>query len=230
MAGRADVLRGLGATLQGLKARLGNIGMGGPAKQVRVGVVGKGDNIEYMAPVRNLGNAVEASPSTTRQLAEMLVPNSLLAGGLTYMGTGDLGQAALAAGLDFGVGAGGVALAGRFAPGRSGTLTYRNKEGKEISQSHYQPSMPQNIAMGASPVVSTLLLAGMQPPYQPQNQEQVATQQDTQRQAVNNLQQELIAPGTNFQIQGLPQRALTGEASYVAPNALDPYGLSRGAI
>jgi len=66
MAGRADVLRGLGATLQGLKARLGNIGMGGPAKQVRVGVVGKGDNIEYMAPVRNLGNAVEASPSTTR--------------------------------------------------------------------------------------------------------------------------------------------------------------------
>jgi hypothetical protein len=230
MAGRADVLRGLGATLQGLKARLGNIGMGGPAKQVRVGVVGKGDNIEYMAPVRNLGNAVEASPSTTRQLAEMLVPNSLLAGGLTYMGTGDLGQAALAAGLDFGVGAGGVALAGRFAPGRSGTLTYRNKEGKEISQSHYQPSMPQNIAMGASPVVSTLLLAGMQPPYKPQNQEQVAAQQDAQRQAVNNLQQELTVPGTNFQIQGLPQRALTGEQSYVAPNVLDPYGLSRGMM
>jgi hypothetical protein len=230
MAGRADVLRGLGATLQGLKARLGNIGMGGPTKQVRVGVVGKGDNIEYMAPVRNLGNAVEASPSTTRQLAEMLVPNSLLAGGLTYMGTGDLGQAALAAGLDFGVGAGGVALAGRFAPGRSGTLTYRNKEGKEISQSHYQPSMPQNIAMGASPVVSTLLLAGMQPPYKPQNQEQVAAQQDAQRQAVNNLQQELTVPGTNFQIQGLPQRALTGEQSYVAPNVLDPYGLSRGMM
>jgi hypothetical protein len=70
----------------------------------------------------------------------------------------------------------------------------------------------------------------MQPPYKPQNQEQVAAQQDAQRQAVNNLQQELTVPGTNFQIQGLPQRALTGEQSYVAPNVLDPYGLSRGMM
>ncbi len=223
MAGRADVLRGLGATLQGLKARLGNVGMGAPVQQVRVSGPGVG-------AVRNLGNAVEASPSTTRQLAEMLVPNSLLAGGLTYMGTGDIGQAALAAGLDFGIGAGGVALAGRMSPGMSGTLSYKNKEGKTVTRSHYQPSLPQNIAMGASPVISTMLLAGMQPPYQPQSQEQVATQQDAQRQAVNDLQQELTVPGTNFQIQGLPQRALTGEASYVATNALDPYGLSRGAL
>ena len=223
MAGRADLLRGLGETLKGLRSRLGGLGMGGAVQEVRVSGPG-------VTAVRSLGNAVEATPSATRQIAEMLIPNSLLVGGLNYMATGDIGQSALAAGLDLGVGAGGMALAGRFAPGRSGTLTYRNKEGKSVTQSHYQPSMPQNIAMGASPIVSSLLLAGMQPPYQPQNQEQVATQQDIQRQQVNSLQQQMVIPGTQFQVQGLPQRALTGEASYVPPNALDPFGLSRGAI
>ena len=221
---RNDIFKGLGATLQGLKSRLGNVGIGTPPIQ-QVTVTGPG-----VSAVRSMAQAAPTTGPSGRQLAELLAPNALLTGGLTLMSTGDLGQAALATGLDVGLGAGGLALAGKFAPGRAGTLTYTNKEGKTVSDKIYRPSIPQEALLGATPIASSMLLAGMTPPYQPQGQQQIATQQDVQRTAVNNLQQELNVPGTQFQLQGLPQRVVTGQTSYVPPNVLDPYGLSRGAI
>lgn len=220
---RPDFLKGLGATLQGLKTKLGKVGIGAPGTQ-QVNVSGPGiSNVRAVAqaPVEMAGG---------RQIAELLVPGALLTGGLTLAGTGDVGQAVGATALDLGISAGGLALAGRFAPGRLGALTYKNRKGETVTDKVYRPSIAQDLAMQASPVVTSLIMAGTQPPYQPQNQEQVATQQEQQRVAVNGLQQQLNVPGTQFQLQGLPQRALTGEAAYIPPNVLDPYGLSRGTI
>lgn len=221
---RTDILKGLGAALQGLKSRLGKVGIGTPPIQ-EVMVSGPG-----VSAVRSVAQAAPKVGPTARQVAELLAPNALLTGGLTLMSTGDIGQAALATGLDVGLGAGGLALAGKFAPGRAGALTYTNKQGKTVTDQIYRPSIAQEAMLSATPIGAHMIMAGMTPPYQPHNQQQTASQQDAQRVAVNNLQQELSVPGTQFQLQGLPERVVTSEGSYVPPNVLDPYGLSRGMI
>ena len=221
---RTNIFQGLRSTLQGLKTKLGNVGMGAPNVQ-QVNVTGPG-----ISQVRSVQQPAVQQLAGGRQIAELLVPGALVTGGVTLMGTGDPGQAALATALDLGIGAGGMALAGKFAPGRLGNLTYVNRKGETVTDKIYRPSMAQDVAIQASPILGGLVLAGMQKPYQPGNQQQTATQQDAQRVAVNNLQQELNVPGTQFQLQGLPGRVVTGEGSYVPPNVLDPYGLSRGMI
>lgn len=225
MAVRPSVLKDLGTALNSLKARLGRVGIGTPPVQ-QVRVTGPG-----VAQVQSVAQAAQPLAGTgARQIAEVLLPNALVTGGLTLAGTGDPLQAAGATALDLGLGAGGLALAGRFAPGRLGMLTHVNRKGETVIDKIYRPSMAQDVALTLTPIGTSMIMAGMQKPYQPQGQQQVAAQQDVQRVAVNNLQQEMNVPGTQFQLQGLPNRVLTGESSYIPPNVLDPYGLSRGAI
>jgi hypothetical protein len=215
----------LNTALNSLKTRLGRVGIGTPPIQ-QVSVSGPG-----VSQVRSAVQAAQPLAGTgARQIAEVLLPNALVTGGLTLVGTGDPIQAASTTALDLALGAGGLALAGKFAPGRLGNLTYVNRKGETVTDKIYRPSMAQDVALTLTPIASSMIMAGMQKPYQPQGQQQVATQQDAQRIAVNNLQQEMNVPGTQFQLQGLPERAVTGQASYIPPNVLDPYGLSRGAI
>lgn len=225
MAVRPGAFQNLGTTLNSLKERLGRVGIGTPPVQ-QVRVTGPG-----VSNVQAVAQAAQPLVGTgARQIAEVLLPNALVTGGLTLVGTGDPLQAAGATALDLGLGAGGLALAGRFAPGRLGTLTHVNRKGETVTDKIYRPSIPQDVALTLTPVATSMIMAGMQKPYQPQGQQQVAAQQDVQRVAVNNLQQEMNVPGTQFQLQGLPSRVVTGESSYVPANALDPYGLSRGAL
>lgn len=215
----------LRAALNSLKTRLGRVGIATPPIQ-QVAVSGPG-----VSQVRSVAQAAPQNMgSGARQIAEILAPNALMMGGATLLATGDPVQAVGAAGLDAALAAGGLALAGRFAPGRLGMLTHVNRKGETVTDKIYRPSFLQETALAVTPIGTSMLMAGMQKPYQPQGQQQVATQQDAQRVAVNNLQQEMNVPGTQFQLQGLPSRVVTGEGSYIPHNVLDPYGLSRGAI
>ena len=130
-------------------------------------------------------------------------------------------------------------LAGKFAPGTLGSITYKDATGRLTTKPQFIPSMPQSIAQTISPIITSLaispLTAGQQQVQQQQlnNVDQTSSiyQQSLQRDYLNNLRVESLSPGTNFQMQGL-------ESTYnpytniplQVPQSLDPYGLSRGSI
>lgn len=224
MAVSPGILRGLGVALGSIKSKLNRVGIGTPPiQQVRV----SGPGVSQVQPVAQAAMQAAQRPGA-RQLGEILLPNALVTGGLTLAATGDPMQAVGATGLDLALGAGGLALAGKFAPGRLGTLTHTNRKGEVVTDKIYKPSIAQETALAITPLGTSMIMAGMNQPYVPQSQQQTAAQQDAQRVAINDLQQELNVPGTQFQLQGLPERVIAGEGAYVPPNVLDPYGLSSG--
>jgi hypothetical protein len=132
------------------------------------------------------------------------------------MGQGPVAGAAYAAG-DFLLNYPVVAAARKMFPGTpAGTATIVTKTGEKIvKELPYMPSNVENaLNMGASlasmPLVDAVTQGALYNQVQavePTNisQEQQIYQQTVQRQKVNNLQQQALAPGTQFQAQGIEQ-------------------------
>jgi len=105
-----------------------------------------------------------------------------------------------------------IRTAKRLFPGTPATISYKTKAGEKIVKDIVQPSGAETAANILGSFVSAplvdyatqgALLAQNQ--IEPKNisQEQQLYQQSMQRQAVNNLKQQALAPGTQFQMQGL---------------------------
>lgn len=107
-----------------------------------------------------------------------------------------------------------IRAARRVFPGNPATLTYKTKAGEQIIKDIVQPSVVENVAnivgsFASAPLVDYATQGALlgQNQIEPKNisQEQQIYQQSLQRQQVNNLQQQALAPGTQFQMQGIEQ-------------------------
>jgi len=153
---------------------------------------------------------------TSRQAAKAALPGAALNFAVGTLTGGPVAGAAYAAG-DFLLNYPLVGLARKTFPGTpAGTATIKTPAGKTITKElAYQPSGPeQAINLGASLASMPLVdLATQGALYQnaqivePTNisQEQQIYQQAVQRQQINNLQKQALAPGTQFQMQGVEQ-------------------------
>jgi hypothetical protein len=118
-------------------------------------------------------------------------------------------------------------------PGGKGTIT--TKGGKTITREiPYSPSAVENIAnIGASfasmPLVDLATQGALYTNAQviePTNisQEQQLYQQTLQRQSINNLRQQALAPGTQFQMQGIEQTSFHYPGITLPPELLEMMG------
>lgn len=115
-----------------------------------------------------------------------------------------------------------IGLARRIAPGTPGGMaTIRTAAGKVIEKEI--PHMPSQLesavnfggSLLAAPLVDIATQGKLYPQTQQvaqveptqQSQEQQLYQQALQRQQINQLQQQALAPGTQFQMQGIEQTA-----------------------
>lgn len=153
---------------------------------------------------------------TSRQAAKAALPGAGLNFAVGTLTGGPVAGAAYAAG-DFLLNYPLVGLARKAFPGTpAGTATIKTPAGQKIVKDlPYMPSGPeQAINLGASLASMPLVdLATQGALYQnaqvvePTNisQEQQIYQQAIQRQQINNLQQQALSPGTQFQMQGIEQ-------------------------
>ena len=95
-------------------------------------------------------------------------------------------------------------------PGTPATMSCKTKAGEQIIKDIVQPSPVEtaaNIAgsFASMPLVDLATQGALLPQVQPTDisQEQQLYQQARQREQVNNLQRQALAPGTQFQMQGL---------------------------
>jgi hypothetical protein len=174
-------------------------------------------------------------PSTTRMIFESALPNAALTTGYNLLSGASLPASLAAGAVDLGTNVGLTKLAGKFAPGAIDTINRTDAKGNIKTIQQYSPSVPQAVAQTLSPFISSAIVSpftqaqSRQPVNQPADniESTSAYYQDLQRRYLNNLEAEAVSPGTNFQLQGLPQ---TPSFTYQAPAGLDPYGLSRGAF
>jgi len=195
------------------------------AKLAQAGMAGAG-----AAAAKKLSPATEAILHTA-------VPNAIATTGLNLLGGAGVGPSLVAGIADLGFTAGGMRLAGKFAPGIKGNLSYLDPTTKKvITQEHFLPSFPQQIVQGISPVVSSMAIMPLlqnqqieQAVAEPMVMDQTATsqQQLMQRNYINQLQQEATSPGTMFQLQGIES---TLERAGSIPEYVDPYGILRGGM
>jgi len=120
-----------------------------------------------------------------------------------------------------------LGLARKLAPGTKGIVNVLDKAGKPTGKTKpfYAPSAVETttnlVASMLSPVAAEQLLgAGMTPTDM--SQEQQLYMQARQRQVENGLQTQALAPGTQFQMQGLPNR-LAQQLGVEAPEELRAY-------
>jgi len=120
-----------------------------------------------------------------------------------------------------------LALTRRLAPGTQGIVNILDKAGKPTGKTRpvYTPSNTETgvniLASMLSPVAAEQLLgAGIMPTDM--SQEQQLYMQARQRQVENGLQTQALAPGTQFQMQGLPNR-LAQQLGVEAPEELRAY-------
>jgi hypothetical protein len=146
-----------------------------------------------------------AKPGTLRSVAKEVLPGSLVTGGMATLSAGPV--AGLAYGLgDFALNVPLVAGARKLFPGVKGTLTT-----EKGSIPYTAPSGPEQfVNLGASmvsPLAVDMVTQGrLFPQPTVQSQEQQLFQQLLQRQQVNDLQIQALAPGTMYQMQGMPSR------------------------
>lgn len=151
-----------------------------------------------------------------KNLLQQSIPGAVMTGAFTMMGGGGIPLAGLSALADIGLSYGGMKLAGKYAPGEMAVVRTM-KDGKPQYNQRYITSTPQDIAAGLGTVAATLGTSALMPMPQEESQASTAQQQDLQRIAINDLERENVAPGTNFQMQGLPYR------DYLADMGVKPF-------
>ena len=115
-----------------------------------------------------------------------------------------------------------IAGARKISPGRTGTLSYINKKGQTVTTPHYQPSaleMTANVGgtLGSALAVDAVTGGSLMPTPTVISQQQQLMEQMEQRAVVNRLQvPQAVAPGTQFQMQGLESTFLR---NYVKPQS-----------
>ena len=153
---------------------------------------------------------------TSIAAAKAAVPGALINAGLGTLTQGPVAGLAYGAG-DFLLNYPLVGMARKLAPGVPGGMAkIKTPEGKIVTRElGYQPSnVEQGVNFAASlasmPVVDLVTQGALYPQHQVvqpgvQSQEQQIYQQATQRERINGLQQQALAPGTQFQAQGIEQ-------------------------
>lgn len=200
------------------------------------------------AAATRLGNAAQAVRSRlgklgmaseipltpeTQAIMRGAVPSAIMTTGFNLLGGVDPINSVLAGAVDIGLNVGGMQLAGKYAPGTLGKLSYTDAKGKTVTRPEYIPSGPQTIAQGLSPVAASMVITPlirnqMQKEQQEEMDQTVALQQQAmQRQLINGNLTQALSPGTQFQLQGLEQ---TLNSQTLNQNLADPYGYSRGMI
>jgi len=195
----------LGKAAQAIESRLGSLGM---TSKLPV-------SAETQAIVRNA------------------VPSAIMTTGFNMLGGVDPVTSVIAGAADLGINVGGMKLAGRYAPGTVGKLSYTDAKGKTLTRNEYIPSGPQNIVQGLAPIgASMAVMPLIQNQMQQQQQEEMdqtvsLQQQAMQRQLINGNLTQALSPGTQFQLQGMEQ---TLNPATLNQNVIDPYGYGRGVI
>ena len=199
--------QGLTSSLRNLAGRLGKTGMLSAAEQAEKQAVNKA----------LLGSSL---------------PGAIMVAGFNMLGGVDPMTSLAAGALDLGINYGGMKLAGKFAPGRMGTLSYQ-QDGKTVTKPEFMPSTAQGLVQGVSPIVSSLaampMIQNALAKKQQEDMDQTVSmqQQAMQRELINGLQAQALSPGTQFQMQGLEQ---TINPATLNLNMADPYGYARGII
>jgi predicted aconitase with swiveling domain len=194
----------LGKAAQAIESRLGSLGM---TSKLPV-------SAETQAIVRNA------------------VPSAIMTTGFNMLGGVDPVTSVIAGATDLGINVGGMKLAGRYAPGTVGKLSYTDAQGKPATRNEYIPSGPQTIVQGLAPVAASIAVTPLIQNQMQQQQEEMdqtvsLQQQAMQRQLINGNLNQALSPGTQFQMQGLEQ---TLNSNTLNPNMMDPYGYGRGLI
>jgi hypothetical protein len=169
----------------------------------------------------------------TQAILRGAVPSAIMTTGFNMLGGVDPITSAIAGAADLGINVGGMKLAGRYAPGTLGKLSYKDPSGKTLTRNEYIPSGPQNIVQGLAPVAASMAVTPLiQNQIQAQQQQEmdqtVSLQQEAmQRQLLNGNLTQALSPGTQFQLQGMEQ---TLNPATLNQNIMDPYGYGRGVI
>lgn len=159
------------------------------------------------------------SSKSSRSAAANALPGTALSalGGLVMGGP----KAAVAYGAgDFLLNYPLIRAARKASPGKTGTLSYINKKGQTVTAPHYQPSALETAAnlggtLGSALAVDAVTGGSLIPTPTVISQQQQLMEQMEQRAAVNRLQvPQAVAPGTQFQMQGLESTFLR---DYVKP-------------
>jgi len=137
------------------------------------------------------------------------IPSAVLTTGFNFIAGANPLTALAAGAIDLGINYGGLQLAGKYSPGNLGKLSYTDPRTKELVE-HNQliPSRMQRGIQMVAPIASSLAIMPLiqaQEQQQPEQMDQTVStnQQIMQRQYINNLQNQTLSPGTNFQMQGL---------------------------
>jgi predicted aconitase with swiveling domain len=181
----------------------------------------------------NLGMLRPAVGEETQAILRNAVPSAIMTTGFNILGGVDPMTSVVAGAADLGINVGGMKLAGRYAPGTMGKLSYTDNKGKTLTRNEYVPSGPQNIVQGLAPVAASmavmpLIQNQMQQQQQKEMDQTVSLQQQAmQRQLINGDLTQALSPGTQFQLQGMEQ---TLNPESLKQNMADPYGYGRGLI
>lgn len=187
---------GLGKTLQAFGTRLGRLGV----------------KVAPAAERAAASAATKGAPAMGDLILRQAIPSALSNAAFSLLGGASPLSAATAGLMDLGLNVGGMHLAGRYAPGSIGYLMHQ-KEGKTVIEPQLMASYPQQAVQVASPIISQMAAGAMFPgqgqvqAQQLENVDQTSSidQQMAQRAYINNMQQQSVSPGTNFQLQGIPQ-------------------------
>ena len=178
----------------------------------------------------------------TKDMAKASVPGAVLNTGFTAMAGGGIPAALATGALDMGLSTAGGRLAGKVTPEMllkvTGTGAKREKLANLLAKADPgQMTTLQALGMGTGSIAASMATLPLYPSQQmlnlsPQQLQQAVTdpsvvnaslttdQQNLQRAYVNQLQSQVVAPDTMFQMQGIPQAEFQGQ--------IDPYNLSRG--
>ena len=180
----------------------------------------------------------------TKDMAKASVPGAVLNTGFTAMAGGGLPAALATGALDMGLSTAGGRLAGKVTPEMllkvTGTGAKREKLANLLAKADPgQMTTLQALGMGTGSIAASMATLPLYPSQQmlnlsPQQLQQAVTdpsvvnaslttdQQNLQRAYLNQLQSQVVAPDTMFQMQGIPQAEFQGQ--------IDPYNLSRGQL
>jgi len=137
------------------------------------------------------------------------IPSAVLTTGFNLIAGANPLTALAAGAIDLGINYGGLQLAGKYSPGNLGKLSYTDPRTKElVEHNQFIPSRMQRGIQMVAPIASSLAIMPLiqaQEQQQPEQMDQTVStnQQIMQRQYINNLQNQTLSPGTNFQMQGL---------------------------
>jgi len=208
---------GLAKTLTNFGNRLVPIGMAeAPAVEKAVASVAA-------KPVANA--ARQGMSEMSKAMLKDSIPSAVLTTGFNLLGGANPLTALAAGAIDLGINYGGMQLAGKYSPGNLGKLSYTDPKGNVVEHNQFIPSRTQRVIQMVAPIASSLavmpLIQAQQEQPQQMDQTVETEQQLLQRQYINNMGQQMVSPGTNFQLAGLESTM----SSYVDP--LDVMAASR---